>query len=297
MFWLPITIISYALNAAALATDKFLLNKKIPNPAVYTIIISFLGILALVLLPFDWSQPTGSQLAWELISGFLFGAGIYLMFVALNRGEASRIIPFLGGLQPLIVLPLAWLFVGEAVSEKFLLAFFVIIMGTVLISYGKGKADKVAYGAAIFSAILFAVSLIIAKYAYNSQGSFITPFVMTRLGALLFALCLFAWPRHRRSFFAVVRRPQKQTSGLLLFGQTSGALSSILVNFAIAISVGATAIINALQGLQYVFLLLIVIAVQRIQPGAMKEKMTRKILWQKIIATAFIVAGLAILAL
>ncbi|MFA5124869.1 MAG: EamA family transporter [Patescibacteria group bacterium] len=297
MLWLPITILSYALNAAALATDKFLLNKKIPNPAVYTIIICFLGVLALVLLPFNWMPPTGSQLVWELISGFLFGAGIYLMFVALNKGEASRIIPFLGGLQPLIVLPLAWLFVGESVSGKFLLAFIIIIIGTVLISYGKGKANKTAYYAAVFSAILFAVSLIIAKYAYNSQGSFITPFVMTRVGSLIFALCLFAWPRNRRAFWAVVRHPQGQTSGLLIFGQVSGALASILINFAIAISVGATAIINALQGLQYAFLLLIVIVVQKIWPGVLKERMTSKIMWQKIIATAFIIAGLAVLAL
>lgn len=296
MLWLIITVISYALNATALAIDKFLLNKSIPNPAVYTIIICFLGILSLILLPFGWSAPTASQLAWELVSGFLFGIALFLMFVALNKGEASRIIPFLGGLQPLMVLPLAWYFIGEAVTSDFLLAFIIITIGTILISYGKGKASRVAYIAAFFSAVLFALSLVIAKYAYNSQNNFITPFVMTRIGSLLFAILLFVYPKNFKEFVMRIRHPKKQSSLLLVFGQISGALASVLVNLAIAISSGATAIINSLQGLQYAFLLGIVIVVQKRWPGSMKEKLTPRILWQKIIATALIVIGLAILA-
>jgi drug/metabolite transporter (DMT)-like permease len=202
----------------------------------------------------------------------------------------------LGGLQPLIVLPLAWFFIGEAVSSDFLLAFVVITIGTVMISYGKGKASRVAYTAAFFSAVLFAVSLVIAKYTYNSQNNFITPFVMTRIGSLLFAVLLFTVPKNFKDFMFRIRHPKKQASLLLMFGQISGALASVLVNLAIAISSGATAIINSLQGLQYAFLLGIIIVMQRVSPGSMKEKLTPRILWQKIIATALIIVGLAILA-
>jgi len=297
MLWLPIAILSYALNAGSLVTDKFLLAKKIPNPAVYAIIISLLGVLAVVLLPFGWSVPSALELSIELVSGFLFGWAMLLMFSALNKGEASRVIPFLNGLQPLVILPLAWLVVGEVVTGRFLWAFVLIIAGSVIISWGKGKSSAAVYALAIASAIIFGVSLVLAKYAYNSQGAFITPFVMTRLGSLIFALMLLAIPRNWRALAAELKNPERQTGILLVLGQIAGALSSILVNFAIAIAHNATAIINALQGLQYVFLLAIVVFLSKKFPKIIKEKITGAVLAQKIIATALIIAGLAVLTL
>lgn len=296
MLWLPIAILSYALNAGALVTDKFLLTKKIPNPAVYAIIISLLGILSLALLPFGWSTPTGLELLIELLSGFLFGWAMLLMFQALRKGEASRVIPFLNGLQPLVILPLAWLIVGESVSGRFLWAFILIIIGSVIISFGKGKASRQAYCLAIISAVIFGVSIVLSKYAYNSQGMFITPFVMTRIGAFIFALVLLVIPGNRRALKHELQKPEKQTSALLVLGQTAGALSSVLVNLAIAIASNATAIINALQGLQYVFLLLIVVVLAKKFPKVLNEKISGTVLVQKISATALIIAGLVILA-
>jgi len=297
MLWLPIAIFSYALNAGSLITDKFLLEKKIPNPAVYTIVISFLGVIAILLLPFGWNAPTVNEVMVELASGFLFGIALLLMFMALNKGEASRVIPFLNGLQPLVILPLAWLIVGEVVTGKFLWAFILIIIGSVIISWGKGKSSAEAYVLAIFSAIIFGISIVFAKYAYNSADSFITPFVMTRFGTLLFAVCLLVVPKNLRAVLAELENPEKQTGVLLFFGQIAGALSSILINFAIAISVNATALINALQGLQYVFLLGIVVFLSKKFPAILKEKISGDILKQKIVATILIISGLAILAL
>ena len=296
MLWLLLTILSYALNAVALVTDKFLLTKKIPNPAVYTIIISLLGVLSAVLLPFGWSPPTGFQLLVELAAGFLFGLALLLMFEALSRGEASRVVPFINGLQPLVILPLAWLLVGEAISGKFLWAFILIIIGSVLITWGKGEAKKGTYLLSVISAIIFGVSLVLSKYAFSLQGSFITPFVMSRVGGLFFAFLLLAIPANFKDFAREAKNPKSQTGVLLILGQTAGALASVLVNLAIALSSNVTAIINALQGLQYVLLLAIVAVLARKFPRVLHEQMSRQVLWQKIIATVLIIGGLAVLA-
>jgi len=296
MFWLPLTILSYALNAVALVTDKFLLTKKIPNPAVYTIIISLLGVLSVVLLPFGWSPPTGFELLVELAAGFLFGLALLVMFEALSRGEASRVIPFINGLQPLVILPLVWLLIGEEIGGKFLWAFILIIIGSVLITWGKGQAQKGTYLLSVISAIIFGVSLVLSKFAFDLQGSFITPFVMTRVGGLFFALLLLAIPANFRFFVAEAKNPETQTGTLLILGQTAGALAVVLVNLAIAISHNVTAIINALQGLQYVFLLAIVAVLAKKFPKVLHEQMSRQVLWQKIVATVLIIAGLVVLA-
>jgi len=297
MLWFPIAILSYALNAGSLVTDKFLLSKKVTRPSVFTMIICLMGIVSVVLLPFGWQAPTIFEFTLEIAAGLLFAGGLLLMFVALDKGESSRVVPFLNGLQPIFLLPMAWLMLDEKFSEQFFIAFILIVAGSVLITYGKGKAKKQAYAWAIVSAFLFALSIALSKMAFNSAGSFITPFVMTRIGSVIFALALIFWPKNIRLLKEELKKPSEQNIWLVVGGQIAGALSSLLYNLAIAISVNATALINALQGLQYVFLLLIVAVMSKLYPKALNEKMTKKILIQKIIATALIIAGLAVLSL
>jgi len=297
MSWLIIAIIAYLLNAASLLTDKFLLTKAIKNPSVYAIFICLMGLVTAVLLPFGWQQPSGLVLFIELISGALFAVALALMFGALKHGEASRIVPVVGGLQPLIVLPLAVLFLGELMTGRSLAAFVLILLGSVIITYGRGRANSRAYFLALASAAFFAVSLVLAKFAFNTQGSFITPFVMTRIGAGLAAVVLLFVGSNFKDLMKELKQPKPQKSGLFIFGQVSGALSSVLVNVAIAISVNATALINALQGLQYVFLLAAVVISTKFFPRILKEDMSAKILAQKILATILIIIGLAVLSL
>lgn len=297
MLWLPIAILSYALNAGSLVTDKFLLANKVTRPAVFTMLICLMGILAIALLPFGWQAPTAYQLLIEISAGILFAAGLLLMFMALDKGEASRVVPFLNGLQPIFILPLVWFLVDEKVTGKFFFAFVLIVIGSVVITWGKGKAKRQAYVWAILSALLFAVSLALSKYAYNSAGTFITPFVMTRIGSFIFALGLLFSPGNLRLLKTEIKRPSERNIWLVVMGQLAGAGSSLLYNLAVAIAVNATALINALQGLQYVFLLAIVAVLSHKYPKILKEQMSRKAMIQKVIATALIIAGLGILAL
>lgn len=297
MLWFLVTIISYALNSVALLMDKFLLEKKIPNPAVYTLAICSVGILTIVILPFGWQQPDAAELFWALMSGAVFTPALYFMFLALKNGESSRIVPFLGGLQPVIILPLAWYFLGESFSAAFIAALFLLIAGTVLISYERGQAKKSAYIFAIISTVLFAVSIVMAKWVYGSMDTFITPFVFTRFGSALVALPLLLLPG---VLFAQPAKGKKKKLGsawgLLLIGQTCGAFASVLVNWAIAISDNATAIINAMQGLQYVFLFVAVLILTKLFPKILKENMSPAVLTQKAIATGLIIIGLALVA-
>ncbi|MFA6526354.1 MAG: EamA family transporter [Candidatus Buchananbacteria bacterium] len=297
MLWLPIAILSYALNAGSLVTDKFLLLKKVTRPAVFTMIICLMGILAVVLLPFGWQIPTSYELFLEISAGVIFALALLLMFVALDKGESSRVVPFLNGLQPIFLLPMAWLWLDEKVTEKFLIAFILIVAGSVLITWGKGKAKRQAYVWAIISAFLFAFSIALSKMAFNSADTFITPFVMTRIGSAIFALALIFWPKNIKMLKEELKKPSETSIWLVIGGQIAGASSSLLYNLAIAISVNATALVNALQGMQYVFLLIIVTVMSKLNPKALNEKMIRKILAQKIIATALIIAGLAVMAL
>ena len=295
MTWFIIAIFAYFLNAIAITIDKFLLSKKIPNPAVYAFFIATLSLLALVLIPFGFHFYSLTQILIALIAGLIFTFALLYLFSALSQNEASRITPFMGGLQPLFIFILALIFLGEKLGFQQLIAFFIIILGTILISWQKqsSAANKKAYLLAIVSTLLFAISYTLNKYAFINQD-FISGFVWTRVGSFLGALCLLFSLKNRLAIKAEFKKPKKQTGSLFIFGQVTGALSFILINYAIAIS-SSVALVNALQGLQYIFLLIIVFSLSWQFPKLLEEKMTPIIIIKKIIATALIIGGLFIL--
>ncbi|HNP75416.1 MAG TPA: GRP family sugar transporter [bacterium] len=301
MDWLIICIIAYLLNAGAIVVDKFLLSKKISNPAVYTFFISALSLAALVLIPFGFKFYPLDQIVVAVVGGIFFAYALLFMFKALRQNEASRITPFIGGLQPIFIFILAWFFLQETFSAKLFVAFVVIILGTIVIAWHRDdnqsnpskNSQRTGYLLALISTILFAISYTISKYAYIQQG-FVSGFVWTRVGAFLGALFLLLIAQNRQDIIKEIKKPQKNTSLLFLVGQAAGAISFILVNKAMDLA-QSIALVNALRGLEYVFLLLIVLGLHRKFPQLLEEKITPAILAQKIIATGLIIAGLIIL--
>ena len=67
----------------------------------------------------------------------------------------------------------------------------------------------------------------------------------------------------------------------------------ILLNY--AISLGSVALINALQGAQYVFLIFIILALSEQYPRILREELSHRILLQKFIGVALIAVGLYLL--
>ncbi|NCN07776.1 EamA family transporter [Candidatus Falkowbacteria bacterium] len=295
MNWLIITVFAYFLNAIAVVIDKFLLSKRISNPAVYAIFISTLSLLSLILIPFGFHLYSPGQILIALMAGVIFTFALFYMFKALGQNEASSITPFMGGLQPIFVFILALMFLNEKLTLQQIIAFGVIIMGTVLISWQKSSKTnkKSAYLFAIISTLLFAASYTINKYSFVNQD-FISGFVWTRIGAFLGALILLLSAKNRYDIKSELKQPKKQTGSLFIVGQVAGALSFILINYTISIS-SSVALVNSLQGLQYIFLLIIVFSLSWKFPKLLEEKLTWPVITKKIIATILIIGGLFIL--
>lgn len=292
--WLLIVVSAYFLNAVAAVVDKFLIAKKIPNPAVYTFFIAALGLLGLVLIPWGFYWPGVLQFLVALLAGLTFTFALLYLFKALSLNEASRITPFIGGLSPIFVLIFSFLFLTERLGPNQLLAFFLIVAGSIVITWEKTQRKGLIKGFAfaVFSALLFGISYTLTKYVYNHQA-FISGFVWMRMAAFLGALLLLFCAANRQAIRERLRGSDVKVGGLFLFGQASGALSFILVNY--AISLANVSLVNALQGLQYVFLLLMVLILAKWRPRILEEKLKGRILIQKVAAILLIVAGLALL--
>ena len=86
-------------------------------------------------------------------------------------------------------------------------------------------------------------------------------------------------------------------SGLFLFAQALGGLGVILQFYSIFLAKPfQVSLINALEGIIYVFLLIFIYILSKWNPDLLKEEMRGANFFQKILATLLIVMGLAILA-
>lgn len=300
MLWLPIIIFAYLIFAITALIDNYLLLGP-PNPKSYAFYVGVLGISALVLVPFvGFSVPPTPQIILAFLAGALFVLALFWYFTGLEYFEPSRIVPAVGGILPLFTFGLVYLFSrGEAVlGFRELLAFGLLVFGSILVTYEKKK--KISFRSFKISALaaaLFALAFILTKYVYLAQP-FWSGFIWMRIGGFLAALCFLLTKAVREEIFLRKFTFQKKTGTLFLFNQSMGAGAFILQNFAIALAgLAYLPFINALQGIQYVFLFLLVIFLTRRFPKISEEKFSKSIVIQKVISIVLIGLGLAILFL
>jgi drug/metabolite transporter (DMT)-like permease len=297
MTWFLAAISGYFFLALASVFDKFLLRQRATtNPLVYVFFISLLSVFTFVLAPFGLHWPGQAQFWLAIFAGIIFFLGVYFSFKSLDDNDASCVLPIIGGSVPVFVLFFSAVFLGEFLGFKQIIAFILLVFGGVLISFKKGHKGILALKdlGSIFLAILFnSAYMVLAKYLFESQG-FISGFIWTRLGMIIAALAILFWPTWRR---LILRSSHQATAGLnfmLIGNKVMAGVGSVLVNW--AISLGSVSLINALRGLEYAFLLLVVILLSKRYPHLLEEKLNATIIFQKGIAVLLMAAGLAVLA-
>ncbi len=295
MSWILVAAAAYFLNAITPIIDKFLLGDRIPNPTAYTFYVGVLSIVAVVAAPLGLMWPGTAQFLVSLASGALFLFGLFAFFVALKRQEASRVIPVVGAFVPLVVSVLAFLLLGERLDRYQVIAFVLLVLGGVLISVERGTRRLSPRGILmpLAAAFLMGSSYVLLKGLFDYQP-FVSGFVWTRVGSFLAALALLIPSFSRRAIVQSTRALKIKTTGLFIFNKTLGGITYLLLNFAFFL--GSVTLVNAMQGIQYVFLFLFTIILSRFFPNVLKEELTAPVLAQKFAAILIIAAGLGMLS-
>lgn len=308
LFWLTAAIFSYLILAVVFLVDKYLLTGKIQNPKVYAFYVGTLGILVLLFIPFaDFSVPTLSQIFISFLAGALWIFGLIWFYRALKLFEASRIVPAIGGLTPLFSVALVYIFSKgkEVLGSSDFLALLFLVLGTVLITYENSKISLKSLSISGVAAFLFSLSFVLTKYVYLSQ-SFLNGYIWIRIGGFIAALCLLFLSkdvkgeifRNKINYSSFISRfSLSKTAIVFILNQIAGVVANILQNIAFFLApLVYVALINALQGVQYAFLLVFTLIISLKFPNIMREKISRKIISQKLLAIFFIGVGLIFLA-
>jgi drug/metabolite transporter (DMT)-like permease len=302
MNWILLAILGHAANGVAFIIDKSLLSTAFKRSATYAGLVGILSFGAIVVLPWVPVWPQGIPLTISLVSGVTFVVALWAFYEALARAEASRIVPIVGSLIPVLTLVGAIVFLDERLSSTQLLGFAFLVAATAILSSSGGKSRPTGASIlfAIISATLFAISSITAKYSYDSVG-FLPAFLTSRLAAAtLSVLIVVAIDRLAgKELWSMVRpsgKRAKKTSrsaGILaVFGQVLGALGFLGVQ--LATSGGSAAIVNALQAIQYALLVIAALLLKRRAPTLLGENLEGRVLLTKVSALIVAAIGLAL---
>lgn len=304
MNWLFIAISAHFLSTIVFAVDKFLLSKTVLRPAATAFYVGLLSAVAsLILIPFGFYWLPFWQIVISFTAGTAFIFAILCFYRLLQTDEVSIIAPIVGGAIPIFTLILTYSFLGERLEINQLFAFCLLVLGGVIMilprkdKSGLKKNKAFLFNRlliAILTAFLFALSLVLTKFIFTYQP-FINGFIWIRLGGILGVCLLFLIPAARRDIFKTSKLIKFKIGSLFVSNKALSAFAFILLNYAIYL--GSVTLVNALQGVQYFFLLIIVLFLSKKFPQIIKERISRKVIFQKTIAILFIAFGLGVLAL
>ena len=318
--WAFIAILSYFMNAGVYIADKFLLSKKIHSSISYAFFVGIWSIFNFLILPLDFWVPNLREFSLDLLAGFLFLVTLVVWYKTLHQSEATRVVPVVGALIPIFSFALSYVFFGESFTERQFLAFAILIIGGVLVSVKKTKlylykevSEKFRgifgdiFGLvhaeyrptrrlivnSVASALLFALYYVLMKYIYSEQP-FIGGFVWSRLGTFIGVLLMLFVGDWRRKILEG-QKGQKSPKNMTFFlgVRLFAAAAFILLNW--AISLGNVAMINALQGVQFLFLILLVLLLLKQFPKILEEEMGGGVMFQKTMGVILVSLGLYVL--
>lgn len=308
MNWILLAVAAQFLNALVAIIDKRIVSdeKILPRPFVYAfytcliaglwIVVYFIGLLP---LPFNGMhlpsfenvmRPSLEVIALSILAAYSFFTALVSMFTALRSADASDVVPVVGASSAIGSFGLGYFLLDTEITHNFALGIALLAIGTFLVSkfHFSLKTAMVAMHAGLF----FALHYIAIKGLFLIT-SFDDGFFWSRIGFMFYAASLLMNP----TFFEKIKEQTKVTTrqaGYLIFSNKilAGASTILILK---ATDLGDVAVVQALGGLQFVFVLLLGIFFsvrpQDVQGNEAypKESILQKALFVAVIALGFLV--------
>ncbi len=297
----------YTALAVVALLDKFIVSDKKVSPLVYSFYSTIPLILIFILLPFRVALlKTPLDYSIALASGITFGIALYAMYRGFEHSEVSHGGPLVGASIPFFTLFLGYFLLSERVSAVQLVAIGILIFGSLIISFEQTRKNRGWHRSMLWlvlSGLAYAASNVAAKYMYDHYG-FYTGLVWTRgaIGIFGFALLAFAsvrsalpWRIGKTQSTSAPSVPAERAKKIIIVGldKTLGIVGVLLVQYAIA--TGSVSIVNALSGLQYAILIILVALLTHFAPRYFQEDYAKGEFVQEGLAVILISVGVAML--
>ncbi len=309
MSWLVLATIGQFLSAIVVFIDKYIVTdvKVMPRPFVYAfysclltgfwVIIYILGYvpgLAYLQIPTlsEVVKPTIQVIGMSILAAYTFFMALVSLYDALRKAEAVNVMPIIGVVSALSTLGLSYLFLEIFLSTNFMWGVIIIILGTMLVA--QTIPDRYTMLTMVHSGFFFGLHYITMKGLFL-ETSFADGFFWSRIGLVFFALSLLMVPTYLHKITEQTKQTEdkKKTSLLVLLAKVLAGISAFLLLR--ATDLGDVTVVQALDGLKFVFILLITILFSRYLPDSVaitetrKEEKIRQMLYVAIITVGYFI--------
>lgn len=296
--WIIFALIAPALWAVTNLFDSKLRNFHIKDEFVLTTFAGFVGLLAFLFVPiYGFSFPGIWIFTVSMIAGVLYIYTMIPYFKALSLEDTSTVI-MLWYITPFLIPFFARFFLNENLLFIQYVGFALILLGGLLISTKRNALKKIHISKALFmmlaSGIMLDVYYLLEKYVYQNQP-FWNGFMWIRLGSFIGALTILTIPKYRKSFIQMKNNLNFKSFGLIFGGELLNLIALVSIGF--ALSLGSVSLVTSLTNFQPLFLLAYVILLSKFFPRLYQEKLSKKIIFVKVIAVALLIFGLYLIGI
>jgi uncharacterized membrane protein len=222
--------------------------------------------------------------------------GLYYLFRGFQEADASDVVPVVSSVNAIVTLLLSFYILGNSIPSHFLWGFLFLVCGTFLIA--RFRMNWVLVRRAFISGSVFACHYIALQVLFDLTH-FDNAFFWSRIGISVVALVLLFDPVFRKnkdvSSGSVSQEEDKKGGGyvLVIINKILAGIASLLILK--AISLGDIAIVQALTGLQFVFLILFSAFLGNKTSHHVGENVTNIDIVQKVVSVSIIVTGFTLL--
>ena len=298
--WIPLALLFPALTGVVNILDKLILDRFASRVFYYAF---WIGVFELVLGLISLGVVAGVQgdglESKTFLGGVLTGAvaavSVLLFFASLKLGQVTRVVP-VWYLYPLIVAPLAAVFLDESISALAAGAIVLAVTGAVLVSWQGGGGPIFGNPAvpllALVAAAILAVSFVLSKY-FLEGGDFWQFLASERMGVAIPMMGVALLPGVWRGALGMVR--QRGFMGLVALVQAIITLV-LLARFG-AIDQGPVSFVAAISAVQPAMVFLYALVLAALYPATFGTWITRSTLLPHSIGIAVLMGGVVIIAL
>lgn len=297
MSWFFIALAAPALWAIGNYIDKILIDTYFKGRGVGALII-FSGLIGIFVLPvvYLW-QPQVldlrvSQAAVAILSGILGVIAIWLYLIALNRDETSIVVPLFQTI-PVFSFILGYLVLGETLTAAQMSGSMLIVLGAMTLSLkwerGIPKPKTAVLLLMLLASFLVGLSGLLFKFA-ALESNFWTTVFWGYAGDMITGVFFFGFlPGYRKEFLYVIRSNAFSVISLNVLNEFLYMVGVLIFRFAALLA--PLALVQAVNGFQPLFVLLIGIFLSTFFPRLVAEDLGKGHLLQKAFSILILFVG------
>jgi uncharacterized membrane protein len=307
MAWILLATFGQFLNALVAFLDKYIVSdeKALPKPFVYAFYSCILtgGWVVIYLLGFipglrevgfphlsNIETPSIQVVAMSFLAAYTFFMALVSMYSALRNAEAVNVMPVIGAVSAISSFGMVYLFLDVAFSPNFMWGVVVLSLGTLLVAQTIPKIEDVLH--VFHSGLFFALHFITMKGLFL-ETNFDDGFFWSRVCFVLFALSLLLVPTYYKKIREQTGTTTKKTGMLVIATKILAGVAAFMLLK--ATDMGDVAVVQALDGVKFVFILLITIIFASLLPDSVAthepkpKEVMRRVLYVLVIAVGYFI--------